>query len=111
MFKIANKFKRAAKTGEFFALNEWVFHTNNIKSLINDLRYTSDHEEFPCDMTDGFEWDPYVKNYMLGIRKYVLKEEIDSLPSARRKLQRLYWAQKATQVLSIYFLLRNTILR
>ncbi|XP_044739879.1 putative fatty acyl-CoA reductase CG5065 [Chrysoperla carnea] len=112
MLKIAKKFKAAAKTGEFFALNEWHFHTKNIKSLIYDLRtHTSDHEEFECDITNGFEWDPYVKSYMLGIRKYVLKDDIDSLPNARKRLQRLYWAHKVTQVLSVYFFLRFIFLR
>jgi fatty acyl-CoA reductase len=33
-------------------------------------------------------WDQYVKHYVLGIRKYILKDSSDTIPSARKKLQK-----------------------
>nr|CAD7200385.1 unnamed protein product [Timema douglasi] len=84
MMKISQRFQIAAKTGEFFALHEWNFHCDNIQALIRDYK---DQALFEVDVTQ-MDWDMYVKEYMLGIRKFILKDSTDTLPSARRKLQR-----------------------
>lgn len=86
MMKIFRRFKAAAKTGEFFALNEFNFCCENQKSLMTDMM-ECDRAEFHTDV-GKVQWDEYVKNYMLGIRKFVLKDSIETLPSARRKLKR-----------------------
>jgi len=36
----------------------------------------------------SLNWDTYIKNYICGIRKYVLKDSDDSMPQAKRKLRR-----------------------
>lgn len=97
MMKIYTRFKKAAKTGEFFALNEWHFGSKNIKRLAESLKSSQDWQIFPVDMRI-LKYDPYVKNYMLGIRKYVLNDTDRSLPSARRKLQTLFWVTKLIDV-------------
>ena len=84
MMKIARKFQLAAKTGEFFSLHEWKFHCENLEALMRDAQ---DKATFNVDISQ-MEWDTYVKYYMLGIRKYILKESSDTTPSARRKLQK-----------------------
>ncbi|XP_075218058.1 putative fatty acyl-CoA reductase CG5065 [Lycorma delicatula] len=104
MMKIFRRFKSAAKTGEFFALNEWKFCCNNQKSLASDM-IECDRSEFQTDVSI-VQWDEYVKNYMLGIRKFVLKDSLDSLPSAKRKLKRLFWLHKIAQFLGIFLLLK-----
>lgn len=93
MLKIYNRFKSAAKTGEFFALNEWQFGARNIRRLAVDLKTSHDWQLFPVDMRI-LKYDPYIKNYMIGIRKYVLKDPDHSLKSAKRKLTLLFWATK-----------------
>ncbi|KAI5699456.1 hypothetical protein M8J75_003214 [Diaphorina citri] len=97
MMKIYTRFKKAAKTGEFFALNEWHFGSRNIKKLAESLKTSHDWQIFPVDMRI-LKYDAYVKNYMIGIRKYVLNDPDKSLPSARRKLQALFWATKLIDV-------------
>jgi fatty acyl-CoA reductase len=84
MFKIAKKFQLACKTGEFFSLNEWNFHCENICALMRDAQ---DKATFDFDVSQ-LNWDQYVKEYVLGIRKHVLKDSNDTIPSARRKLQK-----------------------
>ncbi|PSN30813.1 putative fatty acyl-CoA reductase [Blattella germanica] len=107
MMKISKKFQLAAKTGEFFSLHEWKFHRDNVSALIRDAQ---DKSVFNVDVSQ-MEWDTYVKYYMLGIRKYVLKDSSDTIPSARRKLQKLYWVHRITQVLTVVFLLKIARLR
>lgn len=85
--RICDKFKRTAKTGEFFSLHEWDFHVENQKMLSLDLP-AKERAEFLTDVSSLF-WDDYIKQYMLGIRKYVLMDSVETLPSAKQKLQRL----------------------
>ena len=35
------------------------------------------------------DWLPFLENYILGVRKYVLNEDPSTLPAARRNLNRL----------------------
>ncbi|XP_066990942.1 putative fatty acyl-CoA reductase CG5065 [Anabrus simplex] len=102
MLKISKRFQMAAKTGEFFALHEWNFQSDNIALLMNDAQ---DRTMFDVDVSK-MDWDTYVKYYMLGIRRFILKDSVDTIPSAKRKLQKLYWAHRLTQVLTVVFLLQ-----
>lgn len=90
MLKISKKFARAAKAGEFFALNEFNFHANNVKNLAEAIKNAEDGQHFSVDMSkeNGFNWDPYVEDYMLGIRQYVLKDDLSSLTKAKAKLNK-----------------------
>ncbi|XP_063220031.1 putative fatty acyl-CoA reductase CG5065 [Bacillus rossius redtenbacheri] len=96
MLKISQRFRKAAKTGEFFALNEWKFQCDNIRSLQLD---PEDKKLFEVDITQ-MNWEKYTQQYILGIRKFILKDSVDTLPFARQKLRRLYWLHRITQVLS-----------
>ncbi|XP_031330549.1 putative fatty acyl-CoA reductase CG5065 [Photinus pyralis] len=104
MLKICRKIARAAKNGEFFALNEWHFHTDTTKDLVRAVKRTEDGENFRIDLSEdgGFVWDPYVKTYLLGIRKYILKDDLSSLGRAKIKLRRLYWINKLVQFITLY---------
>lgn len=84
MLKISRRFQMAAKTGEFFALHEWKFHSDNVQALMRD---SQDKEVFDVDVSK-MDWDQYVKHYMLGIRKFILKDSSDTLPGAKIKLQK-----------------------
>lgn len=83
MFKIAKRYKAAADTGEFFAMHEWDFNIPNVKCLLNEIQLTEDGQEFQCDVKK-LDWDSYLKDYVIGIRKYILKDTDATLASARR---------------------------
>ncbi|GLH03063.1 Fatty acyl-CoA reductase, partial [Gryllus bimaculatus] len=102
MMKISKRFQMAARTGEFFALHEWNFHNENVQDLLRD---PLDRAIFDVDVSQ-MDWDTYVKFYMLGIRHYILKDSADTIPSAKKKLQKLYWAHRLTQVLTVVVLLK-----
>lgn len=48
-----------------------------------------DGDDFNCDISH-MNWDEYIKHYMIGIRKYVLKDNVDSMESARKTVKRYY---------------------
>ncbi|XP_058800857.1 putative fatty acyl-CoA reductase CG5065 isoform X2 [Phymastichus coffea] len=108
MIKMTKRTLRAAKNGEFFAVNEWYFHVENMKELIKCIKSSvvdGAQPRYNVDIAD-IDWETYVNQYVLGIRKYVLKDSPDTLAKARSKLVKLYWVRRFTQLMSLYLLLR-----
>lgn len=68
-------------------MHEWIFENTNVAELLQDVREATDGEEFRLDITT-MNWDDYIRQYMFGIRKYVLKDDLDSLPAARRTMKK-----------------------
>lgn len=87
MFKIAKRYKVAADTGEFFARHEYNFEVKNVKELLHEISNAKDGNEFMCDVKQ-LDWDEYLKNYVCGIRKHILKDDDTSMEHARRTLKR-----------------------
>lgn len=102
LYKFAKRFKLAADTGTYFAMHEWNFEAKNLRRLTRAARETQlDAHEFNCDMSD-IDWDAYMEKYMMGIRTYVLKDDISSLPSARKKLKRIIWTRRILQIVLLF---------
>lgn len=102
MYKLAKRFQLAADTGTYFAMHEWNFETGNIRRLIRAARETQlDANEFNCDLSP-MDWDEYMEKYMMGIRTFILKDDISSLPSARRKLKKIIWTKRIIQLLLLF---------
>ncbi|XP_050426046.1 putative fatty acyl-CoA reductase CG5065 [Adelges cooleyi] len=95
MLNVYRRFKMAARTGEFFALHQWHFISDNIKQLNKDVT-SADRRAFPVDVT-RVVWDSYVKDYVFGIRNFVLKDPPSTIPAGLRKLQKFYWLHRLAQ--------------
>ncbi|XP_050300489.1 putative fatty acyl-CoA reductase CG5065 [Anthonomus grandis grandis] len=108
MLKISKKFNQALIAGSFFSTNEWIFGSSTFKSLRKSVEFAQDGKEFSVDMTEesGFDWDEYIGEFLKGIRLYVLKDDLSSLPNALNKLNRLYWFQRIFQAITFYIFLR-----
>lgn len=87
LYNIARRYKTAADTGEYFARNAWNFETTNVRELLDEVRGATDGDEFRVDVR-AMVWDDYIREYMLGIRKYVLKDDLSTLPAARTSVRR-----------------------
>ncbi|XP_047513970.1 putative fatty acyl-CoA reductase CG5065 [Pieris napi] len=105
MMKLARRFKLAAATGEYFANNEWHFGIEELTALHKDGASAPDGAIFSA-WPQQFSWDSYVGAYMLGIRRFILKDTLESLPEARSKLNKLYWIHRVCQAASGYYLFR-----
>lgn len=84
MMKIMYRVQAAVISGRFFALNEFDFDYANVNSL---RQSDKDVQKFPFDIK-AIDWDEYISIYMLGIRKFVLKENPKTLPKARSKMKK-----------------------
>lgn len=89
MLKIYKKIHKFMDVLNYFSIHEWKFSNDNIKELLNKMT-EEDRENFACDITD-IDWDQYFRTYIRGIRMYLIKDPLDTLPKARIKWQR--WAK------------------
>lgn len=97
---MVHRMERAAGFLQYFTTKEWTFQCKNLINLRNQ-QSPKDKEIFDFDVRP-IEWTPYLENYVLGVRKYILKEDESTLPAARRKLMRLYYAGLLAQCTVIF---------
>jgi fatty acyl-CoA reductase len=109
MVRLYEKLHRAVKALEWFTTREWKFGTNNVLMLIDQLKGV-DKEAFHFDIRQ-LHWPTYWEDYVIGIRKYILKEENSSLPKARSNLKRMYFLHKIFGFLVMYGFWHTFLLR
>lgn len=103
MMQIATIIDTGIEANAFFTTREWFFATANHDNLSNQVEASPSRYEFNCD-ANCFEWDTYLRGHMLGIRQYLLKDPLESLPTARRKLLGIYWMKNLLKIAFAYFL-------
>jgi alcohol-forming fatty acyl-CoA reductase len=99
MLKVAKRFKATSDNGCYFTINDWNFEAGNVQRIIRAARETQlDAHEFNCDVS-SLDWDEYLEKYMIGVRTFILKDDLSSLPSSRKKLKKIIWTKRITQLL------------
>ncbi|XP_046837373.1 fatty acyl-CoA reductase wat-like isoform X1 [Vespa crabro] len=96
LLKMYKKIDTLSKLFQYFTTTKLNFTNKRWNELLSKLT-TEDRELFFCDIKD-INWDKYFENYILGIRMYVLKDPIETLPQARIKWRRLYWIHQALKL-------------
>ncbi|KAJ8687690.1 hypothetical protein QAD02_023484 [Eretmocerus hayati] len=104
MVRVQAKLDKAAKCLEYFATQQWNFKDENVKRL-GQVLSPEDRQTFMFDVRQ-IDWPSYLENYILGIRRFILKESPDSLPAARLHLKRLWWLSKAVQIGTVLMVIR-----
>lgn len=67
-------------------MNQLDFQMDNIAELLKAIENSVDGKEFPIDV-ECIDWKNYLELSMFGIRKYLFKEDMESLPQAKNKLK------------------------
>ncbi|KAH7954279.1 hypothetical protein HPB49_017132 [Dermacentor silvarum] len=67
---------------QFYTTNSWLFRSNNVVGLINDLSPT-DKQLFNIDVRK-LEWGQYWDQYIQGIRKFIFKTDDAELSTTRK---------------------------
>lgn len=101
LVRIYQKFDSAANVLKAFTSREWKFNNDNSQMLINEIMIEEDKKIFNCDVR-GLDWNAYLRGYVFGVRKYLLKESDDSLEEARINLKVVYYRNLGLQ--TIFFL-------
>lgn len=70
----------------YFSTKQWTFGNDRLNALVKKMD-PKDQELFFCDIKKLI-WDEYFQTYLRGIRVYLIKDPLETLPEARVKWQR-----------------------
>lgn len=104
LVKIFSKFNQAAAVLEAFTMKQWKFNTDNNRFLMNELMSKEDRLLFNFDVSQ-LDWTEFLKDYVLGVRQFMLKEPINNLRQARVNLKVTYYRNLGLQFLFILLLM------
>lgn len=88
MFRLVDQYKKIERFTdilEFFSTREWTFSNKNVLRLWDTLD-NADKMLFPFDIKQ-MRWVDYLDTYHKGIMTFLLKEGIDKLPAAKKRLR------------------------
>ncbi|VVC29133.1 Male sterility, NAD-binding,NAD(P)-binding domain,Fatty acyl-CoA reductase, C-terminal [Cinara cedri] len=88
----------------YFSCQSWKFHETNTKSLLSKLS-KFDQFNFQFDMSKLI-WNEYFKSHVKGIRIYIVKDPLETIPQGLKRLRILYFIHYTLlTVLAALFLL------
>ncbi|XP_060534283.1 putative fatty acyl-CoA reductase CG5065 [Cylas formicarius] len=99
MVKIQDKLTKAATCLEYFTTHEWRFDDENVRKLSLTLSEV-DRKEF-CFDVEKINWETYIEAYVLGIRRFIFKEDSSTIPKARKHMSLLYWTYRLVQLIGV----------
>ena len=73
----------------YFCVREWKFSNTNVQGMWSRLD-PRDRQMFYFSM-QNFDWQSYFRNYMKGIRVYLLKDDLKTLESSRARWKKLVY--------------------
>lgn len=79
--RLNRKLSTLVKLVSYFALNDWKGKNERTKNLWKKIS-PDDQKLFPFSMND-FNWNDYIQKYMIGLRVYLLKDPLTTVPAAR----------------------------
>lgn len=86
MIKMYEKIHKGSNVVSRLGNGAWNFEERNVLALWA-LTSDRDKELFPFDMR-RIDWDDFARRTYLGMRKFLMNEDKDTIPSARIKLKR-----------------------
>uniref|UniRef100_A0A452QPP3 Fatty acyl-CoA reductase n=2 Tax=Ursus TaxID=9639 RepID=A0A452QPP3_URSAM len=86
MTKVMNRLLRNVSMLEYFVNRSWEWSTYNTEMLMSELS-PEDQRVFNFDVRQ-LNWLEYIENYVLGVKKYLLKEDMAGIPEAKQHLKR-----------------------
>ncbi|XP_043604093.1 putative fatty acyl-CoA reductase CG5065 [Bombus pyrosoma] len=102
MMKLLKNCNKLFTLVAYFTMNEWTFQRDNCSDLARKVKMLNDSDMVKLDLRD-MNWEKYVAIYLMGIRKFILKQDFKS--TARQRLSRLYWIHQITKMSGIMILL------
>ena len=71
---------------EYYMMREWEFISSNPDHLMTKMS-ADDKTTFNFDVRQ-IDWESYTEKYVVGVRKHLLKDDLSSLPLAKKKLKK-----------------------
>ncbi|KAL3270571.1 hypothetical protein HHI36_021108 [Cryptolaemus montrouzieri] len=106
MVKIYTSIQKFSSTLALFAVNEWKYTNDNTQALWNNLS-PIDKKLFDFSLSqENFNWNSYISILGGGVRLYLLKDNMETIPKAIKKYRKLYIYHKVFQGICLLVALR-----
>lgn len=109
MVRIQKRISDGLSVLQYFTTREWIFHNTNLLIMSGEMS-PRDKEIFPVNFF-ALQVDEYIKICILGARQYCMKEDLSTLPKARRHQMIMYIVHLITVYLFyfgiFYFVYKN----
>ncbi|EDV19879.1 uncharacterized protein TRIADDRAFT_32834 [Trichoplax adhaerens] len=99
-----DRIHRSMTAFEYFTCTEFKWTNKNAKKLWQTMT-PEDHKEFPFDFTE-LNWESYISNYCIGIKRYLMNEDLSNLPQAKKKMARRQHIRWGTYALLVFIIWR-----
>jgi fatty acyl-CoA reductase len=86
MVQIYKKLHRSVDTMNYFTKRSWEW-THENPDILRGAMTPEDIQSFYFDPRP-IHWQTYLENFCMGTRKYVLKEDVCNLPTARAHIRK-----------------------
>ncbi|XP_078052126.1 putative fatty acyl-CoA reductase CG5065 isoform X2 [Augochlora pura] len=88
MVRIQKRISDGLEVLQYFTTKEWIFHNTNLLIMWGEMS-PKDKEIFQIDFLQ-INLEEYMKNCILGARQYCMKENLSTIPKARRHQAVMY---------------------
>ncbi|XP_049794385.1 putative fatty acyl-CoA reductase CG5065 [Schistocerca nitens] len=99
-YRKAHKINKAL---EFFVMREWDFETAQTEALRSRLA-AEGGALLPFDPR-LIDWERYFGHFVCGVRRFLLKDDLDSVPAARLRYRRLLWLHQCVKMAALLVVL------
>ncbi|XP_011873914.1 PREDICTED: putative fatty acyl-CoA reductase CG5065 isoform X1 [Vollenhovia emeryi] len=100
MVNLQDRISNGLELLQYFTTREWKFYNDKFIRVYEELQGT-DKQMF-VNLRYDIDLDEYFKNIILGARQYCMKEDLSTLPKARRHQKIMYFVH-IIAVYSFYF--------
>ncbi|XP_075227902.1 fatty acyl-CoA reductase wat-like [Lycorma delicatula] len=101
LLKLSEKVDKFLQSISYFCIRQWDLSNKNTQDLWKSLDL-KDKEIFPFNVED-INWEEYLCDYMRGIRQYMLKDDLSTIPAAKKRPKWLYLTQYMLLIIFIIF--------
>ena len=103
MCRVQRRIQKGFEVFEYYANNQWDFENENIYR-VRDKFNSLEFETYQLHGED-MDIDAYFESCIRAARVYILNEQPETLPAARRHLRVMYWVDVVTKILFFVFLI------
>lgn len=86
MVRLQKRINGGLKMLQYYTTREWTFQNDNLHTLANTMT-PADRETFYFDIK-VIDWSSYIRDVWIGAKVFYLKENMNNLPKARKRMRR-----------------------
>ncbi|CAH2988368.1 unnamed protein product [Chilo suppressalis] len=106
MLKLYSKVMKMANILFYFSTQDWKFSDRNVRGMWSSLS-NADKAMFPFSLRE-MSWVRLCETFLIGLRVYLIKDDLSTLPEARKKWNRLFYLHQILKTLLVILILNLT---